>query len=134
MPGPTGESNRLSRWGRGVILCLGPTAEAALDQAAQVRAAGAVAVSVAPGLSGAHCLDGVFAQGDLDQLRGISGVALWAQPDDLRAARAALAKRGGSIVPLMTEADIAARAVTERHICIDTTAAGGNASLLAAAS
>ena len=34
-------------------------------------------------------------------------------------------------MPLVTERD-PARYVFERHLCIDTTAAGGNASLLAA--
>lgn len=134
LPGPTGESNRLSRWGRGVILCLGPTAEAALDQAAQVRAAGAIAVSVAPGISGANSVSGVLDLALVGNLKVIQGVACWSDPDTLRIARGALAETDGPILPLMAEADIAARAVAERHICIDTTAAGGNASLLAAAS
>jgi len=33
LPGPTGESNHLSTYARGVILCLGPTAAVALEQA-----------------------------------------------------------------------------------------------------
>ncbi len=134
LPGPTGESNRLSRWGRGVVLCLGPTVEAAMDQAIQVRAAGAVPVTIAPGVEGANCLSGVMDLDFLTSLQGFDGVALWAGNATLKVARMALAQREGAILPLMAEADIAARAVVERHICIDTTAAGGNASLLAAAS
>jgi RHH-type proline utilization regulon transcriptional repressor/proline dehydrogenase/delta 1-pyrroline-5-carboxylate dehydrogenase len=42
-----------------------------------------------------------------------------------------LAQRDGVILPLITEADFADRCHLERHVCIDTTAAGGNAALLA---
>ena len=45
---------------------------------------------------------------------------------------AALAARDGALVGLACGADLAARCRIERHICIDTTAAGGNAALLAA--
>ena len=53
--------------------------------------------------------------------------------ETLRALRIALAARDGEIVPLITEAIAPHRYLVERHLCIDTTAAGGNASLLAAA-
>jgi len=45
----------------------------------------------------------------------------------------ALAGRSGPIVPLETTVIAPEGYVVERHLCIDTTAAGGNASLLAAA-
>ncbi|MHB1110689.1 MAG: hypothetical protein ACYCZU_10285, partial [Devosia sp.] len=49
----------------------------------------------------------------------------------LRPWRQALARRDGPIVPLLgTEAE-ADRLILERHVCIDTTASGGNAELLA---
>ena len=47
--------------------------------------------------------------------------------------RAALANRTGPILPLITETGAPERYVLERHLCVDTTAAGGNASLLAQA-
>jgi RHH-type proline utilization regulon transcriptional repressor/proline dehydrogenase/delta 1-pyrroline-5-carboxylate dehydrogenase len=47
--------------------------------------------------------------------------------------RIALAGRDGAIVPLETRTIAPERYVVERHLCIDTTAAGGNASLLATA-
>ena len=47
--------------------------------------------------------------------------------------RAALARRSGPILPLIAEQDAPERYVLERHLCVDTTAAGGNASLLAQA-
>jgi len=43
----------------------------------------------------------------------------------------ALAKRDGAIVPLIAGPIDAGHVLHERHICIDTTAAGGNAALLA---
>jgi len=133
LPGPTGESNRLSVFGRGVILCLGPTAAAAQEQARTAQAQGCRAVMVAPGAVGPLAVDGVLDRAALTQLSGFDGVALWAAEDDLRAVRRALAARDGAILPLMAEGDMADRCVLERHVCIDTTAAGGNARLLAAA-
>lgn len=52
--------------------------------------------------------------------------------DWTRALRQALAGREGRIVLLETELICPERYYAERHICIDTTAAGGNTSLLAA--
>ena len=45
----------------------------------------------------------------------------------------ALAARDGSIVPLIIGQPDVARARAERHVCVDTTAAGGNAALLSGA-
>ncbi len=129
LPGPTGESNRLSIHGRGLILCLGPTADFAIRQARQVRGAGCRAVMVAPGAEGTWAVDGILPAEALTELRSIDAVALWS--DDLSAVRRALAAREGQIVPLLAEDDLDERCVLERHICVDTTAAGGNARLLA---
>jgi len=43
-----------------------------------------------------------------------------------------LLARNGVIIPLIAEKNAAERLALERHLCIDTTAAGGNASLIAA--
>ena len=131
LPGPTGESNRLSVVPRGVVLCLGPTAEAAREQRALVRESGSTPILVAPGLTAEEGIDGVLDPAALETLRGMEAVALWGSPEALRPARKALAARKGAIVPLLAERDLAARCIIERHVCIDTTAAGGNASLLA---
>ena len=122
LPGPTGETNHLSRYGRGVILCLGPTPAQAAAQAAQARRAGAVPLEL-PG-------DIVPAEA-LAQLTGFAGVACRGDAARLRAIRKALAGRDGAILPLMTGADITPRCAIERHVSVDTTAAGGNAALLA---
>ena len=131
LPGPTGESNRLSVFPRGVVLCLGPGAEAAREQGRLVRESGSVPVLVAPGLAGDEGIDGVLDPAALKTLKGVDAVALWGSPEALRPARVALAAREGPIVPLLAERDLSERCMLERHVCIDTTAAGGNASLLA---
>ncbi|MFK5998131.1 MAG: bifunctional proline dehydrogenase/L-glutamate gamma-semialdehyde dehydrogenase PutA [Rhodobacterales bacterium] len=121
LPGPTGELNQLSTYGRGVVLCLGPSLEQAREQ---VKAAEAVACSgvILPGMPLEF----------LDRLTGFDAVVLWADGNSIRTARAHLAARIGALVPLIDANEIAMRCVLERHVCIDTTAAGGNAALLAA--
>lgn len=132
MPGPTGESNRLKTLPRGIILCLGPSLDMAEKQAAMACEQGCGTLVVAPGARGATALDGFLDRADLATLKGFDGVALWSGEEDLKAARIALSNRRGPILPLMTERDIRPRCILERHICIDTTATGGNTSLLAA--
>ena len=62
---------------------------------------------------------------------GIAAVACSAERTVLAAMLAALARRPGSIVALTTEPAAPERHVLERHVSVDTTAAGGNASVLA---
>jgi RHH-type proline utilization regulon transcriptional repressor/proline dehydrogenase/delta 1-pyrroline-5-carboxylate dehydrogenase len=95
------------------------------------NAPAAAAPLVAAGLP-VTALDG---QADPEALTGLPGLALVAArgpADWLRTLRRALARREGPIVPLETSLIAPERYVIERHLCIDTTAAGGNASLLAA--
>jgi RHH-type transcriptional regulator, proline utilization regulon repressor / proline dehydrogenase / delta 1-pyrroline-5-carboxylate dehydrogenase len=133
MPGVTGESNRLWACPRGVVLCLGPTADDAKAQAEIVHAQGCAALSVAPEAPGsANGIPFFLERGLLSSLQGFDAVMLWSDEADLREARMALAKRDGPIIPLILEANPGERLVLERHVCIDTTAAGGNAALLAA--
>ncbi len=132
LPGPTGESNRLTVLGRGTVLCLGPTKAAALEQVRMARDAGCQALAVCPGIAPALGVDGVLPRGALEHLAGVDLVALWADGPDRRATARALAGRPGAITPLVTGRDLVARARIERHVCVDTTAAGGNAQLLAA--
>ncbi|MDE0377811.1 MAG: hypothetical protein OXI20_01065 [Rhodospirillales bacterium] len=78
-------------------------------------------------------LDGHVPPAALATLGGIAAVACCAAPDALRAMRVALARRAGPILPLIVDTDAPERYALERHVCVDTTAAGGNASLLAQA-
>lgn len=122
LPGPTGELNRLSTHGRGVVLCLGPTEKQAEAQAEIAKENGCVAVKFA----------GSLPLESLTNLSGFDAVALWSDDAALSVARLALAKREGALIPLLTNPSMGNRCLLERHVCIDTTAAGGNAALLAA--
>ena len=130
LPGPTGESNRWSTHPRGLILCLGPSLNDAMDQARQAMRAGCAALMVAPGAGGGNAIDGVLDPTSLGRLSGFEAVAYWGDEPTARAIRSALAGRNGPILPLIASADVTSNCITERHVCIDTTAAGGNATLL----
>ena len=142
MPGPTGESNQLSLHPRGLVLCLGPTAELVLEQALTALSQQNSAVLAAAGgaelgrVLQRHGLPAAGIDGSVEAalLQGVDGfdaVMSQAATDSLRAYRVALAAREGKLIPLLCEADDAERLIIERHVCIDTTAAGGNASLIA---
>ena len=121
MPGPTGESNRLTAAPRGPVLCLGPGADAVARQVAAVEALGGVAVAC----------DGLLDAEALTTLAPLGAALWWGDDDRGRAYEAALSRRSGPIVALVTTMPDAAHVLHERHVCIDTTAAGGNAALLA---
>jgi len=143
LPGPTGELNRLSNHARGVVLCIGPDKETALAQVAMALSQGNKVVVVAPGVGDTVSraaqagLPITGAEGQLDPealatARGFEAVVSCAEKPVLRKYRQALAKRDGALLPLITEHTLDQRFVIERHLCVDTTAAGGNASLIAA--
>ena len=119
LPGPTGESNRLTRLKRPPFLCLGPDADRALAQKAAVEAAGGVAI-----------LAQELTPEALRGRTGFGGALIWDAPDQARACAQALARRDGPILPLLTGAPEPSHVLAERHVCVDTTAAGGNAALL----
>ncbi|SEW25692.1 L-proline dehydrogenase /delta-1-pyrroline-5-carboxylate dehydrogenase [Cognatiyoonia koreensis] len=114
LPGPTGESNRLTVHPRGDILCLGP------DVDAQVKAVKA--------------LGGTPVTGTLDDHPHAAAVIWWGDSEQGQIIAQTLAQRDGPITALITGQPDIAHVQHERHICIDTTAAGGNAALLASVS
>ena len=130
MPGPTGESNELFAYGRGAILCLGPTVEDAVKQAATARKQGCEPLVCVPGATGEQALDGFLPRESLSDLTGFDAVVCWSEIEDIRAIRQALARRDGPLLPIITEERFDQQCLVERHVCIDTTAAGGNVSLL----
>ena len=140
LPGPAGESNRLHVASRGVVLCLGPGVDTAGAQLATALGAGNAAVVIADGAEAAlsrwsddprvSVLDGQLAPETLATLDGIAAVASCADDGVMTTLRVALARRQGPILPLISEPRAIERYVIERHVCIDTTAAGGNATLL----
>jgi RHH-type proline utilization regulon transcriptional repressor/proline dehydrogenase/delta 1-pyrroline-5-carboxylate dehydrogenase len=149
LPGPTGESNRLARHGRGPTLCLGDGGNglpASLTQAVAALAAGNPVLLLGKGsvhaapleaaLTGAglpagliQALDAPGAEVAVGDLPGL-GLVLVEDYKSSVALRPALAAREGARVPLVALADGWERFQVERVVSIDTTASGGNASLL----
>ena len=119
LPGPTGERNRLTYHPRGHLLCLGgDTPEVLQRQIERVEATGNVAITLetfsVDDLVLPDAIDGVVAEGALV----------------LPVARL-LADRDGAILPLLASDDPDTRFWVEKVVTVNTTAAGGNASLLA---
>jgi len=145
MPGPTGETNQLSAHPRGLVLCLGPTRADALLQTISALAQQNSVVIVAEqaaqlsellqeiGMSAAG-IDGSVEPDSLRVITGVDAIMSHTDIEQLRAYRIALAEKDGKLIPLICEPDELDRLIVERHLCIDTTAAGGNASLIAAGS
>lgn len=143
MPGPTGELNLLSTHARGMILCLGPDLASAVRQAVLALSQGNAVVVVAPGAEAEFqsaienglpiiAVSGQLEPQALADVTGLAAVASSAGQTTLHDYRVALASRDGVLIPLITERDAVERFALERHLCVDTTAAGGNASLIAA--
>jgi len=122
LPGPTGESNVMHSAPRGRVLCLGPTAA---DQQAQAVICASLGNTA------------LLAELDLEGLKdsdSFDAVAFFTDDEaTLRPIRIAMSERDGPLLPLLTSPDDASRLLLERHVCIDTTAAGGNASLMSQA-
>ena len=117
MPGPDGEENRYSQSGRGLVLLLTRSLqEAALMRDVAVRAGNSV-----------RQVDDIP-----DDLFGVEAVMAGADVNaaDIESARRRLADWQGAIIPLITDAGGHAWLVREKHVSIDTTALGGNVSLL----
>jgi len=144
LPGPTGETNRLQYAPRGMVLCLGPTHEALRAQAAIALAAGN-RVMIDADLT-ALGLDALRAAGApieqlsqdaaafVDQRGDLAAICAKGDHPDLSRIAITAAERDGAIVPIIVgDYPPPDRLVLERHLCVDTTAAGGNAALLVAA-
>jgi RHH-type proline utilization regulon transcriptional repressor/proline dehydrogenase/delta 1-pyrroline-5-carboxylate dehydrogenase len=139
LPGPAGESNRLSFYPRGRVLLAGPgmlgAAVVALATGNTVVAAGDPALR---GFVAAVCREmgpvAAMAAADApDVLLAAHDPALVVNWDAAAAFRRALAARPGAIVPLVCDAAEPFRFVVERCVSVDETAAGGNVDLLVAA-
>jgi RHH-type proline utilization regulon transcriptional repressor/proline dehydrogenase/delta 1-pyrroline-5-carboxylate dehydrogenase len=130
MAGPTGESNTLNVWPRGVVLCLGPTAEEAHIQAGMARSFGCPVVVCAPEATGYCCIDGQLKADQLASIEGFEVVAFCGPEAEAREIRQVLARRPGRIIPLSVSDDMHHLCIQERHTCVNTTASGGNTTLL----
>ena len=112
------------------MLCLGPTAEDAYFQAGEARSFGCPAVICAPGATGPWCLDGEVKAEQLTNLEGFDVVAFFGSDDEATKLRKILASRDGRLIPLSVSDDMHHICIQERHTCVNTTASGGNTTLL----
>lgn len=126
LPGPTGESNRLSTFARGKVLCLGPTLAAADAQKRIAESVGCTALRLV--INGD--INGCAIAETLRDLSGFDAAVYWGDDMNAREFKIALAERPGPLLPLIMDSALS-RFTVERHVCIDTTASGGNAELLA---
>ncbi len=146
LPGPTGEENLLSLHPHGLTIIASPDADTAFRQAIQALYCGNPVLLCHPQLSELQTkwLDqqpqvmiskaGVTAE----QLTGLAGLTHFvftaSNENELKLAREyriALARREGSIVRFSSEVNAPYLYAQERHLCINTTAAGGNVDLIA---
>jgi RHH-type transcriptional regulator, proline utilization regulon repressor / proline dehydrogenase / delta 1-pyrroline-5-carboxylate dehydrogenase len=139
LPGPTGERNRLAFAPRGNVLCVAATAAGLLNQLSAALATGNRALVP---MAGRDLIRGELPAQARDRVRFIKDDEI--ATEEFQAAlvesganpqvRTQLAARPGAIIALIDTESTAAipvwRLVAERALCINTTAAGGNASLM----
>ena len=155
LPGPTGESNWLSFEPRGVLVTLFDSQsnfEQWIISVISALSAGNTLVAVIENdqhreiverfilaISNTGITDNVFSVAPIGQLNGIlvneniAGVVADVASDWQGYLAQKIAERSGEILPVICEADADSlyyRLVTEKTVSIDTTAAGGNASLM----
>lgn len=136
LPGPTGERNALRFAPRGKVGCQAATAQALAEQLAAVFATGNRAVLPANEAGrGLAAKLGALVELDADVLAAdVGAVLFYGSEAEAEAAQRVLAERDGALVPLL-RADAQGhynlhRLVVERAVSVNTTAAGGNASLM----
>ncbi|HEX9173670.1 MAG TPA: trifunctional transcriptional regulator/proline dehydrogenase/L-glutamate gamma-semialdehyde dehydrogenase [Telluria sp.] len=139
LPGPTGERNGLSFAPRGVLLCAALTMRGLMNQLAAALATGNRALVLArsqeliPENLPTAVKNQVRFVGDVDLAECEFQVALVERGFD-GDLQTTLAARPGAIVTIVDTSENEAialwRLVAERALCVNTTAAGGNASLM----
>ena len=143
LPGPTGERNTLSFAPRGAVLCSAQTVAVMLNQLAAVLATGntpvieASASALIPNGLPKSVREAIVTINNVVNNSGAEGISLnLALVDNAELARLhpLLAARDGALVPVLETSEYAPiplwRLVAERALCVNTTAAGGNASLM----
>ncbi len=139
LPGPTGERNTLSFAARGAILCAAADIGVLLNQLAAVLATGNRAYvltrsqSMIPEGLPAAVKERIQWIDSVDACDAEVQIAL-VESSLLNNLRPVLAARDGAIISLIDTSEEGAiplwRLVAERALCVNTTAAGGNASLM----
>ncbi|MDB5907167.1 MAG: putA, partial [Massilia sp.] len=139
LPGPTGERNSLAFASRGMVLCAASNIGVLLNQLAAVLATGNRAIVLSGGVKllpdglPAEVRDRIQVVAGLDECKYPFQVALAEAPTSHELGPI-LAARAGAIVSMIDTTEEGAiplwRLVAERALCVNTTAAGGNASLM----
>lgn len=129
LPSPTGEANEYRMIARGTVACLG-------GRLAEQVLAALLCGNKVQMLETPTWLASLQACGDIKvvnaiDLKQIDSIALFDDEAAQRAWQTKLAAHEGLVIPLMASIHDVAALVHEVHICTDTTAAGGNAELLA---
>ncbi len=145
LPGPTGESNRLTLHPHGKVLVFASKLNIAMQFAVDAMIAGCAVVVVSPQIT-EETMQGVplrvlpirFIGGQLtaDQITPhlpFEVLALGVSDTELLQYKSVAANQYDHVFPVVTCLCTPVRFTIERHVCIDTTAAGGNATLLASA-
>ena len=122
LAGPTGEANSYRLKPKTRVLCLGPGEELAKEQAAFAQSFSCENIVLAPDM----------APDQLEKEAHFDAVLYWGDAPESFAK--ALANRDGPIVQISGKAASGLMLLSEQVVCVDTTASGGNADLLAAAS
>ncbi|MBP0598603.1 trifunctional transcriptional regulator/proline dehydrogenase/L-glutamate gamma-semialdehyde dehydrogenase [Herbaspirillum sp. LeCh32-8] len=137
LPGPTGERNTLAFAPRGLVLCVAGSVGTLLNQLAAAFATGNTVL--VDNAAAAYIPAGLPPQvrAAIRQSSKLEGEPLQAALVDSHAAhvwRGKLAARDGALVPIITCSEDSViplwRLLAERALCVNTTAAGGNASLM----
>lgn len=139
LPGPTGERNTLTFAARGIVLCVANNVSSLLNQLAAVFASGnqplltTSTLGLLPAGIPLAVRQAVACIDELNDMRHAIQIAL-VDSALVAAVRPQLAAREGTLVAVVETCDVAAiplwRMVAERALCVNTTAAGGNASLM----
>ena len=136
LPGPTGEQNTLRFAARGVVACLAPERGELLRQMIAALACDNRILLPHSAENDALCalMPGWVDTADAPLAAPRLDAVLFAGPANVAdSARRELAARDGAIVPLICAGADGYewhRLVVERALCVNTTAAGGNASLM----
>jgi RHH-type proline utilization regulon transcriptional repressor/proline dehydrogenase/delta 1-pyrroline-5-carboxylate dehydrogenase len=139
LPGPTGERNTLALVPRGAIVCAAGTLDGLLNQLAAVLATGNIALiagdtaKLLPADLPAAVKDRIKLVANLDSFESDFQIAL-VESMLAGSLHGQLAARSGALVSLIDTNEDGAiplwRLLAERALCVNTTAAGGNASLM----
>jgi RHH-type proline utilization regulon transcriptional repressor/proline dehydrogenase/delta 1-pyrroline-5-carboxylate dehydrogenase len=137
LPGPTGERNTLALVSRGAVACVAGTLEGLLNQIAAVLATGNIALVTG---ATAHLLPADLPPAVKDRIQNVPSldncefqIAL-VESMMAKSQHNVLAARSGALVGLISTNEESSiplwRLLAERALCVNTTAAGGNASLM----